>query len=151
MDALNGNSQLVNFICTQEGFEANAYKDSAGVWTVGFGFTGKMHDDRDVIDVRNLSLDVAKQELAYRLTALLDELKALCGDVELTENQASALASLAYNVGSTALSKSMLIRKIKAKDFIGASDEFQRWALCGGKPMRGLKLRRHREAILFLS
>lgn len=143
--------KIAELLCTEEGFKATPYQDCAGVWTVGFGFTGKMHDGRDVKDVRNLSLDVAKQELAYRLTDLLDELKALCGDVELTENQASALASIAYNVGSTALSKSMLIRKIKAKDFIGASDEFQRWALCGGKPMRGLKLRRHREAILFLS
>ena len=143
--------KIAELLCTEEGFKATPYQDGAGVWTVGFGFTGKLHDGRDVKDVRNLSLDDAKEELEFRLQALQQSLKTLYAKVILNDNQTAALASLAYNVGVNAISKSMLIKKIKANDFLGASDEFQRWAICNGKPVRGLKLRRHREAILFLS
>ena len=148
MDALN---TAVNFVCTQEGFAPNSYKDSGGVDTVGFGFTGKMHDGRDVKDVRNLSADEAKMELTYRIKGLILSIKTLCGKIELNENQTAALVSFAYNIGLDKFSKSMLMRKIKSEDFLAASDEFQRWALCNGKPLLGLKRRRHREAILFLS
>lgn len=141
--------KIAELLCTEEGFKTTSYQDGAGVWTVGFGFTGKLHDGRDVKDVRNLSLDDAKKELEYRIQDTLKSINNLCGT--LTGNQTIALTSLAYNVGVNAISKSMLLKKIKASDFLGASDEFQRWAICNGKPVRGLKLRRHREAILFLS
>lgn len=60
-----------------------------------------------------------------------------------------ALTSIAYNIGTAALTGSTLMRKINAGDWLGAAAEFDRWNLAGGRVDPGLVKRRDREQALF--
>ncbi|HQR12807.1 MAG TPA: lysozyme [Casimicrobiaceae bacterium] len=60
-----------------------------------------------------------------------------------------ALTSIAYNIGTAALTGSTLMRKINAGDWLGAAAEFDRWNLAGGRVEPGLVKRRDREQALF--
>jgi lysozyme len=70
--------------------------------------------------------------------------------VEVNQNQFDAMVSLAYNIGVGAFSNSTLLKRVNAKDFIGAGNEFLKWDKSGGKPLLGLTRRRQREKELFL-
>ena len=70
--------------------------------------------------------------------------------VPLSQNQFDALVSLTYNIGSTAFKNSTLLKKLNAKDFTGAADQFLRWNKGGGKVLKGLVRRREAERALFL-
>ena len=71
-------------------------------------------------------------------------------DVEVNQNQFDAMTSLAYNIGVGAFSNSTLLKKVNAKDFTGAGNEFLKWDKSNGKPLLGLTRRRQREKELFL-
>ena len=70
--------------------------------------------------------------------------------VSVTQNQYDALVSLAYNIGTSALSSSTLMKKLNAGDVKGAADEFLRWNKSGGKAMPGLTNRRKAERSIFI-
>lgn len=71
-------------------------------------------------------------------------------EVPLNQNQFDALASFTYNLGETNLSSSTLLKKLNAKDYTGASNEFLKWNRAGGKVLNGLVRRREAERNLFL-
>lgn len=71
--------------------------------------------------------------------------------VDLNQNEFDSLVSFSYNVGSGALGKSTLLKKLNAGDRRGAANEFKRWKYAGGKVWPGLVDRRAREATLFLT
>lgn len=70
--------------------------------------------------------------------------------VPLSQNQFDALVSLVYNIGETAFSNSTLLKKLNAKDYQGAADQFPRWNKGGGQVLKGLVRRRADERDLFL-
>lgn len=70
--------------------------------------------------------------------------------VPLNENQYAALVSFVFNLGAGNFSKSTLLKKVNAKDFKGAANEFAKWNKAGGKVLKGLTRRREAEAALFL-
>ena len=73
--------------------------------------------------------------------------------VPLTPSQRAALISLAFNIGLGNLRSSTLLRLLNGGDYLGASEQFDRWAYArqGGKPakMAGLVRRRAAERELF--
>lgn len=69
--------------------------------------------------------------------------------VSVTQNQYDALVSLAYNIGTRALSTSTLMKKLNAGDVKGAADAFLSWNRSGGKVMAGLTNRRKAEREVF--
>jgi len=144
---MNNNLQLnedgLNLIKQSEGFRSEAYLCPAGVPTIGYGHTD------------NVSLgDTITEENALQL--LIDELKYYedgvkdLVEVDLNDNQFSALVSFAYNVGIGSLEKSTLLKKLNKKDYIGAAEEFARWNKGGGKVLPGLVIRREKEKQLFI-
>ena len=74
--------------------------------------------------------------------------------VPLTDNQLSALVSFVYNVGIGAFASSTLLRKLNARDYVGAANELLRWdkGTVNGKKvvLRGLTIRRAKERAVFL-
>lgn len=70
--------------------------------------------------------------------------------VPINQNQFDALVSFCYNVGQENLRNSTLLKKVNAKDFKGAADQFLRWNRAGGKVLAGLTKRRTDERKLFL-
>ncbi|MGL5636908.1 MAG: lysozyme, partial [Bacteroidales bacterium] len=86
-----------------EGCRLEAYRCSAGVWTIGYGHTGKEVKPGVVI-----SQQQAEEWLLVDCNRVLMMLrKAL--RVPLKQNQLDALVSLGFNIGAEALRKSTLM------------------------------------------
>lgn len=126
-----------------EGLRLDAYQCSAGVWTIGHGHTAKVRPG-DRIDAQKageyLSNDVQGAES--------DVLRLL--KVSITQGQFDALVSFVFNLGSGALAKSTLLRKLNAGDYAGAGKEFHKWVFAGGRKLEGLVRRRQAEYELFM-
>ncbi|MDE1511993.1 lysozyme [Serratia nevei] len=139
----------ISLIKQFEGCELNAYQDSVGVWTIGYGWTqpvdGKKIGPGMVIDQatadRLLKCGVVQYEQGVNQLV----------KVNITQGQFDALVSFAYNLGLRSLSASTLLRKLNAGDQQGAADEFGKWVNAGGVRLNGLVKRREAERKLFLS
>lgn len=70
--------------------------------------------------------------------------------VPLTQNQFDALVSLVFNIGGKAFRASTLLKRLNAKLYQQAADQFPRWNKQAGKVLNGLTKRRARERSLFL-
>lgn len=132
----------INLIKEFEGFRHDAYQDSAGVWTIGYGHTLTARPGMRIS--RSEGERLLRQDLVRFETAVRDRVT-----VSLTQNQFDALVSFAFNVGVGAFSKSTLLRLLNQGDYTGAKKEFRRWVHAGGRRLQGLVRRRDREAQLF--
>lgn len=119
-----------------------AYKCPAGVWTIGYGHTGKVKEG-DLITAETAEKLLLKDVLKFEkgVTKLLK--------VEVTDNQFNALVSFAFNLGLNNLKNSTLLRMINAGDANIAGPQFLRWVYAGGKKLKGLIRRRKEEKGLF--
>lgn len=96
------NSELsggkVSLIEKEEGFSSKAYKDQAGVWTIGYGTTkinGQPIKQGDTISEQNAK-NIALNQAVNEYSTFADKL----GETNITPNQFAALNSFEYNLGS---------------------------------------------------
>lgn len=132
-----------------EGLRLDAYQDSVGVWTIGYGWTQPV-DGKPITKGMVIKPETAERLLKTGLVSYENDVSKLV-KVKLTQGQFDALVSFAYNLGTRALSTSTLLRKLNAGDYRGAADEFPRWNKAGDKVLDGLTRRREAERALFLS
>jgi lysozyme len=109
-----------------EGLRLNAYRDSAGVWTIGYGST-RYHDGRvvkpgDKLVNENQADALFSNTLGQYVIAVNDFVTAI-----LSQNQFDALVSFTYNEGIGALKRSTLLKKLNAGDYDGAADQLLLW------------------------
>lgn len=131
-------------------FEAlylRAYQCEAGVWTIGWGHTGIIHNDGTVFEGRVITEAEAEELLKHDLAKFEARVKRLV-TVELKPCEFDALVSFDFNTGG--LEKSTLLKKLNLGDLIGAAAEFPKWNKCQGRELRGLTRRRTIERALFL-
>lgn len=127
-----------------EGLRLQAYKCPAGIWTIGYGHTGK-----DVFP--NLTIDEA-----WANTRLLEDIDTAERFVSnstithLTDNQFSALVCLCFNIGAGNFKASALLQLLHKGDLAGVADQFKVWIKSKGKKLPGLVFRRTAERDLFL-
>lgn len=126
-----------------EGLRLHAYRDSAGVPTIGYGSTRGVRMGDEITEAQ------ATELLAVDVERHAEGVRRLV-DVPLTQSQFDALASFTFNVGVGALQRSTLLRKLNAGDYRGAADELLRWTKAGGRELRGLVRRREAERAMFL-
>lgn len=131
-------------IKTAEGLRLTAYLDTGGVWTIGYGHTGK-----DVREGLTIPLSEAERLLTVDLRVAERHVNEAV-QVKLTQNQFDALVSFVYNVGGGAFRSSTLLKLLNAGDYEGAANQFPRWNKDNGKVVAGLTNRRHEERVLFL-
>ena len=125
-----------------EGIELQAYQDSVGVWTIGYGHT------KGVKEGDNISLKKAEEMLEEELV----EYEGYINDmvkVRLDQNQFDALVAWVYNLGPTNLSKSTLLKVLNKAIYEEVPFEIKRWNKAGGQVLNGLVRRREAEALLF--
>lgn len=131
-----------------EGLRLEAYQDSVGIWTIGYGNTyyldGKAVRKGDKI---------TKQEADYLFNHTVDlfasNVRKLV-HVQLTSNQFEAIVSLAYNIGIGAFKSSTLLKKLNVNPNDPAiRNEFLKWKMAGGKEIKGLLNRRIKESDLY--
>lgn len=119
-----------------------AYRCPANVLTIGYGCTKGVREGMIWTEAQ------AKAALAKEIATHESAVMRLVS-VDLNQNQFDALVSFAYNVGNGALEKSTLLKKLNAGDYPGAQAEFMKWNKAAGKVLRGLSIRRAKEAALF--
>jgi lysozyme len=121
-----------------------AYWDKYGsVWTIGWGHT------RTAKQGMEITLFQAERLLIRDVKSSVDAVNKYV-KVYITQNMFDALVSFTFNVGSGALARSTLIRRLNAGDIEGAANEFLRWVYAGGEVLKGLVRRREAERNLFL-
>lgn len=131
-----------------EGYKANAYLDTGGVWTIGYG-TIKYPNGTSVKKGDTCTKDQAEAWLkndCVWVDACLDKNVK----VNLNQNQFDALASFVYNIGETAFVKSTMLTLINQNSLTSAASQFDRWVFDNGKRIQGLVNRRAKEKSLFL-
>lgn len=136
--ALTALELLTKIIKEFEGLRLKAYKCPAGVWTVGFGSTGK-GINKDTV----WTLQQAEEALHDRaLEALHDAINASPILLHETIERQAAIGDFCYNCGISAYRGSTLKRRVDAGDWPAARVEIMRWDKVKGKPLAGLTRRR---------
>jgi lysozyme len=131
-----------------EGFRSSAYKDAAGVWTIGYGHTSNAGPPNVRRSMKITRLQ-AEQVLASDVASFALGVEQLL-TVPLTEGQFSALVSFAYNVGLENFRKSSVLRAVNAEDFAAVPRRLSLWVKSRGRVLPGLVARRAAEASMFI-
>ena len=132
-----------------EGCRYNPYRDSVGLWTIGYGhligdgkslpsgynrvFTQKEIDDFLVNDLVHVESGIS---VLIR--------------VPITQNQFDALCSFCYNLGVGTLQKSTLLKDINSSLWDAAANDILKFHFADGVSLPGLIKRRQAEHDLFI-
>lgn len=121
-----------------EGCRLKAYKDPAGVWTIGWGHT------KGVKAGDEITQEQADKLLRDDLAVYETKVDKYDNKYHWNQNQFDALVSFAYNIGSIDQLTSNGRRSIKT-----ISDKILEYNKAGGKKLEGLVRRRKAEKALF--
>ncbi len=135
----------IDLVKKWEGLRLEPYRDSAGLWTVGYGH---------LLPQGNTLKPITKQQADILLDHDIETARRAVSDlvtVPLTHNQRAALVSFVFNVGRGNFANSTLLRKLNAGDYDGAAREFGRWVYAGGRKVAGLENRRFDEMQTFIA
>ena len=144
-------AQAAKIVKVFEGYRSKAYKCQGGVWTVGWGRTGK--------DVKEGTISEMSKEQAWledRLEKDLVWLRNKLQPLVLESHQEAALLSFIYNIGRGNFMKSSVFRYLRSVEngeklplkLMEAS--WKAWNKGGGKILKGLVNRRNAEWELFI-
>ncbi len=146
------NSKGRKIITDSEGYSLKAYLCPANVWTIGRGTT--IINGKPVRQGMEITPEQAEEYFSADLRKFEDAVAKLVGN-HATDNQYSAMVSLAYNIGAGdgGLKTSTLLRKHNEGDYKGARAEFAKWnkGRVNGvlRVLPGLVKRRAEEAELY--
>ena len=136
---------LIKLIKESEGCKLKAYKCPAGIWTIGYGQTKGIKEgltwtqnqaDEDLVKT---ALEVLNRAIKYSPILATANM----------EKQA-AIADFIYNLGVGNYATSTLKKKVDVGDWVSAASEIKRWDKAAGKVLKGLTVRREKEAALLL-
>lgn len=134
----------LGLITSIEQLRLTAYRDSGGVWTIGYGHTRWAVEGMQISAAKALELlasDVAEAEAAVNRLVR----------VPLEQNQFDALVCFVFNVGVGAFKSSTILRLINERaESMRIAAEFLRWVYVKGKKLAGLETRRRKERLLYL-
>lgn len=134
---------LVRLIKAFEGLRLRSYLCPAGIWTIGYGATG-----RDIGPGLVWTPQQAQERMLSDAARHLAGARRLCPGI--AGERLEAVADFAYNLGLARLAGSTLRRRINNGDISGAAEEFEKWVFCGATKLNGLVLRRKAEKSIFL-
>jgi lysozyme len=137
---------LLKLIRDSEGCKLTAYQCSGGVWTVGWGYTGT-----DIKKGVCWTQEKADECLLVTAMGVLNQAIKASPILETAnmEKQA-AIADFIYNLGIGNYSKSTLKKQVNAGNWMAASSEIKKWNKAAGKELKGLTIRRQKEAVLLM-
>jgi lysozyme len=138
---------LLNLIRDSEGCKLTAYQCPAGVWTVGYGYTGT--------DIKKGVCWTQEKADEFLLATAMDVLNQAikASPILATANmeKQAAIADFIYNLGIGNYSKSTLKKQVNAGNWLAASSEIKKWNKAAGKELKGLTIRRQKEAVLLMA
>lgn len=137
-----------------EGFYSKPYYDSVGVLTIGYGTIENeklgIHIEPGMKISETKAIELMRIELRAMEHQVNDMLKA-----DVTQDEFDAMMSFAYNLGTGALSRSTLLKRVNAGQLDLADDEFGKWVYATDRrtgqryKLKGLVNRRADEARMF--
>jgi lysozyme len=133
----------VEFIAAYEGFVNHPYRDSGGVWTIGYGHTGSGVASMGTISrargLELLALDVGSAEHAVNALGLA-----------FTQSQFDALVSFVFNCGPGTLEPSRSLgQALRQRGMRGVPQAMALYTHAGGQVLAGLVKRRAAEGAMF--
>lgn len=141
---------LIQAVKVFEGLSLVPYKDSVGVWTVGYGSTTRVIPHQIITQTEADSRLILDLDYASRQVDRLIR-------VPLTQNQRDALIDWVFNLGPTRLTASTLRAVINRGQLDKAPKEIRKWVYARDEhsglmiKLPGLIHRREWEAQLFSS
>ena len=140
----------VSFLTELEGLKLNAYKCSAGVWTIGIGNT--FYENGSKVKEG----DVISKEQAYHLFYMVaTKFEKVINEnlkVKINQNQFNSLFCFVYNIGKTGFKNSTLLRLVNINPNDGnIAKQFLRWNKIAGKESNRLTNRRIKESSLYFT
>ncbi len=125
-----------------EGLRLEAYQDTSGIWTIGYGHIRRVRRG-DCISAERAN-QLLEADLVEVERAVAELVK-----VPLTDNQFSALVSFVFNAGEGAFAKSTLLRKLNEGGYGLVAACLGSWIFDNGKVLPGLVKRRAAEVALW--
>lgn len=132
----------VALVKASEGCRLTAYRDSVGVWTIGYGHT------RGVRQSQTITQDEADALLLDDLDLAAAQVRGMV-TVPLTQGQFDALCDFVFNLGAGRLRDSTLLRLLNQGRYAEAAAQFKFWVMSGGHPLPGLVTRRAADRATF--
>lgn len=138
----------LELIKSYEKLRLTAYNtDGAGVWTIGWGHTGKV-DGKPV--ARGMKISRAKADQLFKSDLRWAEAAVNRGlRIEVAQEQFDAMVSLCFNIGAAGFARSSVLRFTNRGQFDKAARSFALWNKAKGRVLAGLIRRRAEEAALY--
>ena len=136
---MKASNKLIGKIKEFEGYRDKAYRDAAGVLTIGYGTTRNVKEGQTCTEEQAEEWLREDLELAERFVSTIPEID--------TQGKFDAVVDFVYNCGIGAFENSTLLKKIKSHaptEEIQA--QFRRWVYAKGIELPGLVKRRNWEA-----
>lgn len=148
------NQRTIDLIKEFEGFRSDAYRDSAGIYTIGYGTTANAGVGIVPVPGMSITKEAAERYLHLAVNKFAAQIDRMITQ-PINENEFGAFVSLAYNIGPLAFSKSSALRYFNAGNRQAAANAILMWnkATVNGRKqvLRGLVRRREAERALFLT
>lgn len=109
----------------REGLELHAYRDSVGVWTIGYGHTsmaGPPHVNPGMTITKEQADSILTHDLAQWEHYVLNGLKRTP-----TQNEFDAFVSLCHNIGPKGFAGSSVLKQFNLGNIHAAADDFLMW------------------------
>jgi lysozyme len=137
------NAKGLAIVKSFEGLSLTAYRCPAQVLTIGYGSTGS-HVKEGMVITEAEAEELLRKDLSRFETGV----SLMCGAA--TDDQFSAMVSLAFNIGLGAFAGSTVLKRHKLKNHVGAGNAFLMWNKAKGSVLKGLTRRREAERALYL-
>ena len=138
------------FIQNCEGLHLDAYKDQAGVWTIGWGHTGGVYSGMKITEAQ--AQEYFSQDMAKWENQVVNYASQM--GVSFSQRQFDALVSFSYNLGTAPFASNT--RLSQAINRYGSSiptdkvwECFATWHHVSGKDNKGIFYRRMNEARIY--
>ena len=143
-DAQKAEVKAIALVAKLEGYRSYWYSCSAGVQTIGYGFT-KSVLTKDEQALKSMDRKTADHILGREIRKIQKDVRKLVTR-KMTVDQEVAVISFVYNLGLPKFKSSTLLKRINdGSSNAVVSAEFNRWVYGGGKVITGLKNRRKTE------
>lgn len=135
---------LVPLVMRFEGLRLSAYRDAGGIWTIGYGHTGK-----DVIQGLVWTQSQADEALEADLQSAYSELlQSVPATAQWSPGKQAAIVDFVYNLGIGRFRNSTLHSAVLLGAWESAKRQMSLWVQDSGKILPGLVERRKAEIAL---
>lgn len=142
-DQYRTNDECIEIIKEFGGLRLEAYSDQNGNWYIGYGHS------QGVTEGMTITESQAERYLRNDLRAFEESISRMV-EVNVSENEFSAMVCLTYNIGPGGFADSTVLKKVNEQAWDEAADAILLWNKVNGQVNESLVSRREKERELFL-